>query len=58
MTVLELAASLVQAVVETVVSEAPFTVVEHLARKAANENAREFETADPNHMAAWKHFPW
>jgi hypothetical protein len=38
--------------------ELPFDVITHWVQKAAERNAKQFETADANSMNAWKHFPW
>ena len=52
------AASFVLRGLMNAIVELPFDLIRHWAQKAAEKNAKEFETADANSMNAWKHFPW
>ena len=36
----------------------PEFLYQRVVSRAAEKNRRKFEEADPNSMAAWKHFPW
>jgi len=56
--VIEQAASFVLRGLMNAIVELPFDLITHWAQKAAEKNAKEFETADANSMNAWKHFPW
>jgi hypothetical protein len=52
------AASFVLSGLIAAIVELPFDLITHWAQKAAEKNAKQFETADANSMNAWKHFPW
>ena len=53
----QVASFVLRGLMEAIV-EMPFFLIEFSAQKAAEKNAKEFETADANSMNAWKHFPW
>jgi len=52
------AVSFIVSLVIEAIADLLLDLVDHWARKAAEENAKEFDAADANSMVAWKHFPW
>jgi hypothetical protein len=52
------AASFILSALIGAIVELPIDLITYWAAKAAEKNAKEFETADANSMNAWKHFPW